>query len=199
MGNLPIGQGISVTPMQMATAYAAIANGGILRPPHIVRRIDGERAPAAQGQRVISESTSRQLRTMLEGVFAPGGTASEVSIQGYELAGKTGTANKIDPKTGEYSQARYIASFIGFAPALEPAAAGRRRWSTSRRARSTAARSPRRRSARSRRSRCPTCGSRPRVDGRRRAPGHRLAARTLPAMTLRELLGDAARDLRRSR
>ncbi len=120
MGNLPIGQGISVTPMQMATAYAAIANGGTLRPPHIVRRIDGERAPAAQGHRVISESTSRQLRTMLEGAFAPGGTASEVSIPGYKLAGKTGTANKIDPKTGEYSKESYIASFMGFAPALDP-------------------------------------------------------------------------------
>ena len=120
MGNLPIGQGIAVTPMQMATAYAAIANGGILRPPRIVRRIDGERAPAAKGRRVISADTSRQLRTMLEGAFAPGGTASEVSIPGYKLAGKTGTANKIDTKTGEYSKERYIASFMGFAPALDP-------------------------------------------------------------------------------
>ena len=57
---------------------------------------------------------------MLEGVFAPGGTASEVSIPGYKLAGKTGTANKIDPKTGEYSKSAYVASFIGFAPALHP-------------------------------------------------------------------------------
>ncbi len=54
---------------------------------------------------------------MLEGVFAPGGTASEVSIPGYELAGKTGTANKIDPTTGEYSESAYVASFVGFAPA----------------------------------------------------------------------------------
>jgi cell division protein FtsI (penicillin-binding protein 3) len=57
---------------------------------------------------------------MLEGAFAPGGTASEVSIKNYVLAGKTGTANKIDPRTGEYSKSRYIASFIGFAPALKP-------------------------------------------------------------------------------
>jgi cell division protein FtsI/penicillin-binding protein 2 len=57
---------------------------------------------------------------MLEGAFAPGGTASEVSIRGYRLAGKTGTANKIDPTTGEYSKSRYIASFMGFAPALHP-------------------------------------------------------------------------------
>ena len=57
---------------------------------------------------------------MLEGAFAPGGTASEVSIPGYKLAGKTGTANKIDPATGEYSKFHYIASFMGFAPALHP-------------------------------------------------------------------------------
>jgi cell division protein FtsI/penicillin-binding protein 2 len=120
MGNLPIGQGISVTPMQMATAYSAIANGGILRPPHIVREIDGKPAPEPIGHRVISPAVAAQLRTMLEGVFAPGGTASEVSIPGYQLAGKTGTANKIDPTTGEYSKSRYVASFMGFAPAADP-------------------------------------------------------------------------------
>jgi cell division protein FtsI (penicillin-binding protein 3) len=120
MGNLPIGQGISVTPMQMATAYSAIANGGILRPPHIVRGIDGKPAPEPIGHRVISPAVAAQLRTMLEGVFAPGGTASEVSIPGYQLAGKTGTANKIDPTTGEYSKSRYVASFMGFAPAADP-------------------------------------------------------------------------------
>jgi len=120
MGNLPIGQGIAVTPIQMATAYAAIANGGMLRTPQVVRRIDGKRVPTAKGRRVISTKTALQLRTMLEGAFAPGGTASEVSIPGYKLAGKTGTANKIDPKTGEYSQSAYVASFIGFAPALHP-------------------------------------------------------------------------------
>jgi cell division protein FtsI (penicillin-binding protein 3) len=57
---------------------------------------------------------------MLRGVFAPGGTAAEVSIPGYELAGKTGTANKIDPETGLYSQSAYVASFVGFAPAQDP-------------------------------------------------------------------------------
>jgi cell division protein FtsI (penicillin-binding protein 3) len=120
MGNLPIGQGIAVTPMQMAQAYAAIANGGILRAPQIVRRIGRRHVDTAKGRRVISTKTAYQLRTMLEGAFAPGGTASEVSIPGYKLAGKTGTANKIDPKTGEYSKEAYVASFIGFAPALHP-------------------------------------------------------------------------------
>jgi cell division protein FtsI/penicillin-binding protein 2 len=120
MGNLPIGQGLAVTPMQMAAAYAAIANGGILRSPHVVRRVDGKLVPEAKGRRVISATTAAQLRRMLEGAFAPGGTASEVSIPGYKLAGKTGTANKIDPITHEYSKSQYVASFIGFAPALHP-------------------------------------------------------------------------------
>jgi cell division protein FtsI/penicillin-binding protein 2 len=57
---------------------------------------------------------------MMEGVLAPGGTASEVSIPGYQLAGKTGTANKIDPQTGEYSETQMVASFVGFAPASNP-------------------------------------------------------------------------------
>jgi cell division protein FtsI/penicillin-binding protein 2 len=120
MGNLPIGQGVSVTPMQMAAAYGAIANGGVLRPPHVVGAVDGRLLPPPRGRRVISPTTSRKLREMLEGAFAPGGTASEVAIKNYALAGKTGTANKIDPQTGTYSQSRYIASFIGFAPALDP-------------------------------------------------------------------------------
>jgi cell division protein FtsI/penicillin-binding protein 2 len=120
MGNLPIGQGTAVTPMQMAQAYAAIANGGVLRAPHVVRRVDGKLVPAPRGRRIISGRTASQLRRMLEGAFAPGGTASEVSIHGYKLAGKTGTANKIDPTTGKYSDTRYVASFIGFAPALHP-------------------------------------------------------------------------------
>jgi cell division protein FtsI (penicillin-binding protein 3) len=120
MGNLPIGQGESVTPIQMATAYAAIANGGILRPPHIVGAIDGRAIRVPAGRRVISATTAAELRQMLEGVLAPGGTASEVSIPGYRLAGKTGTANKVDPLTGEYSKSAYVASFMGFAPASDP-------------------------------------------------------------------------------
>ncbi len=120
MGNLPIGQGELVTPMQMATAYAAIANGGILRPPHILGEVNGRPQPEPAGRRVISTTTAAEVRKMLEGVLGPGGTASEVSIPGYQLAGKTGTASKIDPATGEYSQSAYVASFIGFAPASNP-------------------------------------------------------------------------------
>jgi cell division protein FtsI (penicillin-binding protein 3) len=120
MGNLPIGQGELVTPMQMATVYAAIANGGILRPPHIVGAIDGRRLPEPAGHRVITRTTAAELRQMLKGVLGPEGTASEVSIPGYELAGKTGTASKVDTATGEYSKTAYVASFIGFAPADDP-------------------------------------------------------------------------------
>jgi len=120
MGNLPIGQGQLVTPLQMASAYSAIANGGILRAPHIIQSVGGQAAPEPAGHRVISSQTAASLRQMLEGVLAPGGTASEVSIPGYQLAGKTGTASKVDETTGEYSKSRYVASFMGFAPASDP-------------------------------------------------------------------------------
>ena len=120
MGNLPIGQGEAVTPMQIAQFYGAIANGGILRTPHLVRRVDGTLVSHTEAHRVMKASTAAALRSMLEGVLAPGGTASEVSVKGYQLAGKTGTANKIDPVTHEYSQSAYVASFVGFAPANDP-------------------------------------------------------------------------------
>jgi cell division protein FtsI/penicillin-binding protein 2 len=120
MGNLPIGQGEAVTPMQIAQFYGAIANGGVLKTPHLVRRVDGKLVQQTRGRRVMSEATAASLRDMLEGVLAPGGTAAEVKIPGYQLAGKTGTANKIDPTTHEYSQSAYVASFVGFAPAKNP-------------------------------------------------------------------------------
>ena len=118
MGNLPIGQGIAVTPMQMAAAYSAIANGGILRAPHIVASVGGKTTTKPTGKRVISEATAASVRTMLEGVLGPGGTASGAAIQGYDLAGKTGTAEKAIP--GGYSKDKYVASFVGFAPAEHP-------------------------------------------------------------------------------
>jgi cell division protein FtsI (penicillin-binding protein 3) len=120
MGNLPIGMGLSVTPMQMATAYAAIANGGLLRAPHIISAVGGRKARLPRGERIISEATAASLRSMLEGVLGPGGTASGAAIPGYKLAGKTGTANKVDPATGGYSDLKYVSSFVGFAPAAHP-------------------------------------------------------------------------------
>jgi len=120
MGNLPIGQGLSVTPMQMAAAYSAIADGGILRTPQLVLDEDGQPVPEDPGKRVISSKDAAEIRQMLEGVLAPGGTASEVQVPGYTLAGKTGTAQKVDPDTGTYSETDYVASFVGFAPAQDP-------------------------------------------------------------------------------
>ncbi len=120
IANLPIGQGQAVTPMQMMQAYSAVANGGILRTPRLIDEVGGVRVPLDPGRRVISEQTAAQVREMLRGVLAAGGTAAEAEIPGYDLAGKTGTANKVDARTGEYSRERYIASFMGFAPASDP-------------------------------------------------------------------------------
>jgi cell division protein FtsI (penicillin-binding protein 3) len=118
MGNLPMGQGESVTPIQMAAAYSAIANGGYLRPPHVVSAIGGKPQPLPAGHRVISATTSAEMREMLRGVLADGGTASGADIPGYDLAGKTGTANVV--VNGKYSGSDYIASFIGMVPASAP-------------------------------------------------------------------------------
>jgi cell division protein FtsI (penicillin-binding protein 3) len=112
IGNLPIGQGIAVTPIQMATGYEAIADHGVIHRPHVIM---GDPAPA---RRVISRSTSTQVSRMLEGVLAAGGTATEAQVAGYTLAGKTGTAQKAIP--GGYSKTDFVASFIGFAPARNP-------------------------------------------------------------------------------
>jgi cell division protein FtsI (penicillin-binding protein 3) len=119
MGNLPIGQGIAVTPMQMAAAYSAIANGGILRPPHIVAQVGARKMAEPQGHRIISEATAASLRRMLEGVLGPGGTASGAKVDGYELSGKTGTAEKPD-EAGGYSKTKFVSSFVGFGPSRHP-------------------------------------------------------------------------------
>jgi cell division protein FtsI (penicillin-binding protein 3) len=117
--NMAMGQGLAVTPMQMGAAYAAIANGGILRPPHIVDAVGGRKRPVPKGRRVISEETAASVRTMLEDVLGPGGTATGAAIDGYELGGKTGTAEKPD-ENGGYSKTKFVASFVGFAPAAHP-------------------------------------------------------------------------------
>ena len=114
MGNMPIGQGLAVTPIQMAAAYQALANDGIVHTPHVIAGEKGE------ARRVISAKTAAQVSKMLEGVLGPGGTAMEASVDGYTLAGKTGTAEKPDPENGGYLEGKYFASFIGFAPARDP-------------------------------------------------------------------------------
>lgn len=114
LGNMPIGQGLAVTPMQMAKAYTAIANGGIEREPYVVA---GEERP---GKRVLSRRTAERVSKMLEGVLEAGGTAAAAAVEGYRLAGKTGTAEKPDPETGGYSDYKFFSSFVGYAPARDP-------------------------------------------------------------------------------
>ena len=118
IGTVPIGHGIAVTPVQMARAYAAIANGGTLVRPHIIERVDGKTVAAKRGHRVVSRAVSDQMMSMLRGVVLEG-TGTEAAIPGYTVAGKTGTAAKIDPD-GTYSTSRYVASFVGMVPATKP-------------------------------------------------------------------------------
>jgi cell division protein FtsI/penicillin-binding protein 2 len=118
MGNLPMGQGAAVTPMQMVQGYTAIAHEGVERPPQLIKRVGEEKVHEPKGHRVISAQTAEEVRKMLEGVLGPEGTASMVSVPGYTLAGKTGTAQVAE--NGGYSKTKYVASFIGFAPAMNP-------------------------------------------------------------------------------
>jgi cell division protein FtsI (penicillin-binding protein 3)/stage V sporulation protein D (sporulation-specific penicillin-binding protein) len=118
IGTVPIGHGIAVTPVQMARAYSVIANGGVLVRPHLIDRIDGHSVSGARGHRVVSRGVAEQMLSMLRGVVLEG-TGTEAAIPGYTVAGKTGTAAKIDPD-GTYSTSRYVASFVGLVPATKP-------------------------------------------------------------------------------
>jgi cell division protein FtsI (penicillin-binding protein 3) len=119
------GQGISATPMQMVMAYAAVANGGFLMRPYIVRRIVGPNSEVLHEnqphvvRRVISEQTATQLAGMLKGVTDEGGTGTMASVEGFDVAGKTGTAQKADLAHGGYTKKR-VGSFVGFVPAEAP-------------------------------------------------------------------------------
>jgi cell division protein FtsI (penicillin-binding protein 3) len=117
-GTIPIGQGIAVTPIQLAAAYAAIANKGVWVQPHLVSRVGGKAAPAPKRRRVVKPVVAAQLMTML-GSVVDKGTGTEAEIPNYSVAGKTGTAEKVDPRTGRYS-GRYVASFVGIVPASDP-------------------------------------------------------------------------------
>lgn len=119
------GQGVAVTPLQLASAYAALANGGVWVRPHIVRRVLGpdgrilsQHEPVAVS-RVVSESTAKTITEMLEGVVQSG-TGTRAQVYGFRVAGKTGTAQKVEPGTGRYSPRARIASFGGFFPAEAP-------------------------------------------------------------------------------
>lgn len=125
IGSIAIGQEIGVTPIQMATAYCALANGGVLMKPYIVSEIidhGGEEGKKFQPQtvgRVITEETCAEVNAMLQQVIETG-TGLKARLSGYTAAGKTGTAQKVDPKTGKYSREDFVSSFAGFAPANDP-------------------------------------------------------------------------------
>ena len=124
IGSIAIGQEIGVTPLQMVSAYGAVANDGVRIAPHIVREVrnaNGSVLFSAQPQqrRVINAETAIALRGMLEGVTLHG-TAKKAQLDGYSAAGKTGTAQKIDPRTKGYSATKFVGSFVGFAPVNNP-------------------------------------------------------------------------------
>lgn len=125
LATVSYGYGMQATPLQIASALAAIANGGQYVPPTVVKKIvdaDGkvvfEHAP--RSRRVLGERAARQMIDMLKLVMAKGGTGDKILVPGFVLAGKTGTARKLDPATKQYSKERYMSSFMGFAPADEP-------------------------------------------------------------------------------
>lgn len=125
VASISIGQEIGVTPLQMVSAVAAIANDGMLMKPYVVSEIrDADnhilrQVPPQAKRRVISRETARSVTKILEGVVTDG-TGTHAAIPGFRVAGKTGTAQKIDPRTGAYSASRFVASFAGYAPAGNP-------------------------------------------------------------------------------
>ena len=120
IGNIPIGQGVSVTLMQLARAYSAIANRGVLVTPRLVERVGDEAVPMAPGTRIMSTRTAREVDGMLRKVVSENGTGSAAAVRGFTVAGKTGTAQKYDEQLGAYSDYRYMASFVGYLPADNP-------------------------------------------------------------------------------
>ena len=120
IGNLPIGHGIAVTPVQMAAAYAAVANNGVWLQPHLIEHVAGRPAARVERRRILPPAIASQLATMLTGVVAEGGTGLAAAVPGYHVAGKTGTAAKPLADGSGYSTSRYVASFVGFVPATRP-------------------------------------------------------------------------------
>lgn len=119
------GQGVSISAVQLTSAMSAIANGGVLMKPYLVERILDDKGQEVQKiepqplRRVISPETAKKMARMMEAVTGEGGTGTKAAIDGIRVAGKTGTAQKVDPLTKAYSSKR-IGSFVGFAPADSP-------------------------------------------------------------------------------
>jgi cell division protein FtsI/penicillin-binding protein 2 len=122
---VPMGQSVAVTPLQLITAMSAVANGGTLMKPMLISEIDdADERPVVtyspvQVRRVISTDTSRKIVSALKDVVSKDGTAKDAAVPGFAVAGKTGTAQKIDPRGG-YLEGRYVVSFVGFMPADDP-------------------------------------------------------------------------------
>jgi len=129
IGAISMGQEVGVTPIQLVTAVSAIANGGFLHKPYVVSEVrKGDQLLSSgdvaepEPRQVIRPETAATLRKMMEGVIlSPQGTGKYARLDGWTAAGKTGTAQKIDPNTGRYSHTQFIASFTGFAPINNPA------------------------------------------------------------------------------
>jgi len=126
LATISFGQGVSASAIQLATAFSAVANGGLLMKPYLVEKISDENGTVLQEfapetrRRVISPETAATVTKMMEGVTAAGGTGTNAAVEGYRVAGKTGTAQKVDPVTHGYSADKRTASFIGFVPAENP-------------------------------------------------------------------------------
>jgi cell division protein FtsI (penicillin-binding protein 3) len=126
IGAIPIGQEVAVTPLQVLRAYAAIANGGFLVRPHVVSEVispDGQALVSFRNmekKRVLSARTAEIFKDILKSVVEEGGTGRSASVNGNEVAGKTGTAQMINPLTKRYSKEKYVSSFVGFVPADDP-------------------------------------------------------------------------------
>jgi cell division protein FtsI (penicillin-binding protein 3) len=125
LASISMGQEIGVTPLQMVSAMGAIANNGVLMKPYVVSEVRDRKGLLIKDvmplvkRRVVSPDTARTLTTILEGVVT-NGTGSKAAIPGFRVAGKTGTAQKIDPRTGTYSNTQFVGSFVGFLPADAP-------------------------------------------------------------------------------
>ncbi len=125
LGAISIGQEVAVTPLQILRAYCVIANGGYLVRPHVVSEIISPEGQLIysfmdnEKKRIISPKTAMIFKEILKSVVE-GGTGEQASVEGEEVAGKTGTAQVIDPKTKRYSKEKYISSFVGFIPADNP-------------------------------------------------------------------------------
>lgn len=119
IGNLPMGQGIAVTPIQMAAAFGVLANRGVWVQPRLAAQVGGERPARPERRRVLPARVARQMLDMLTDAVERG-TGTEARIPGYEVAGKTGTAQKPRPDGSGYSSYAYVASFVGVAPADHP-------------------------------------------------------------------------------